>query len=102
MEDDPQEQQVQQPVAAPVFKAPRMVSRPKPPQQQEEELGNDMNLGSFEAEQPLSISEARFLIAAIHDKRRQKAREGEGVLGDRVHNDSQYAHLRAFWVYGLC
>ena len=89
MDDDAHDQPVHQPVEPPTFKAPRMVSRPKPPPQQEEGLGNDMNLGSFEGEQPLSISEARILITAVHDKRRQKAREGQGVLGDRAHNDNQ-------------
>ncbi|KAF1975702.1 hypothetical protein BU23DRAFT_66596 [Bimuria novae-zelandiae CBS 107.79] len=89
MEDEPQPEQVQQPVEAPTFKAPRMISRPKPQQQQEEEIGNDLNLGSFEGEQPLSISEARILITAVHDKRRKMAREGQGVLGDRTHNDTQ-------------
>lgn len=93
MDDDAHEQQVHQPIEPPTFKAPRMVSRPKPPPQQEEELGNDMNLGSFEGEQPLSISEARILITAVHDKRRQKAREGQGVLGDRAHNDNQYVSV---------
>lgn len=102
MDDEPQEQQVQQPVEPPTFKAPRMVSRPKPAPQQEEEIGNDLNLGSFDGEQPLSISEARILITAVHDKRRKNAREGQGVLGDRAHNDSQYAHCELADVWALC
>lgn len=88
MDEEPQEQ-VQQPVEAPTFKAPRMISRPKPQQQQEEELGYDMNLNDFAGEQPLSISEARILITAVHEKRRSKAVDGKGVLGDRAHNDNQ-------------
>ena len=91
MEDDEPQQQQQAPIEAPVFKAPRMVSRPKPPQQQEEEIGTELKLGDFESEQPLSISETRAVLTAVHDKRRARIREGQGVLGDRVHNDSQYA-----------
>ena len=91
MDDEPQEQ-VHQPVEAPTFKAPRMVSRPKPPKQREEEFGHDMSSGSLEGDQPLSISEARILITAVHDKRRKNIANGEGVLGDRAHNDNQYAH----------
>lgn len=102
MDDEPQDQQSHAPVEPPTFKAPRMVSRPKPPQQQEEEIGSELKLGDFEGEQPLSISEARAVVTAVHEKRKLKAREGQGVLGDRTHNDSQYAYLRNHWLWALC
>ncbi|KAL5370881.1 hypothetical protein PMIN06_012822 [Paraphaeosphaeria minitans] len=89
MEDDPQDAPAHVAFEAPTFKAPRMVSRPKPQQQQEEEIGSELKLGDFEGEQPLSISEARAVVTAVHEKRKVKAAEGHGVLGDRTHNDSQ-------------
>ncbi|KAF2636147.1 hypothetical protein P280DRAFT_158735 [Massarina eburnea CBS 473.64] len=76
-------------VEAPVFRAPKMVSRPKPPVQQEEELGAEPKLGDFEGEHPLSISEARAVVTAIHAARRKRDPGTNPLGGDRVHNDSQ-------------
>ena len=90
MDEDTREAPPRPTIEAPVFRAPKMVSRPKPPAQQEEELGADPKLGDFEGEHPLSISEARAVISAVHTKRK-KADPGTNPLGgDRVHNDSQY------------
>lgn len=77
------------PVQAPTFRPPRMVSRPKPPVQQEEELGAEPKLGDFEGEHALSISEARAVVTAIHGARRKKDTNANPLGGDRVHNDSQ-------------
>lgn len=71
-----------------VFKAPRLVSRPKPPGEQEEELGTEIKLGDFEDVHALSVSEARAVIQAVHESRRKRG-PGENPLGDRIHNDSQ-------------
>ncbi|KAF2750573.1 hypothetical protein M011DRAFT_392817, partial [Sporormia fimetaria CBS 119925] len=72
----------------PIFKAPRMISRPKPKLEQEEELGADPKLGDFEGVHPLSVSEARAVINAVHEQRRRKPAH-ENTLGpDRIHNDS--------------
>lgn len=79
------------PVEAPFFKAPKMVSRPKPPVQQEEELGPELKLGDFEGEHALSISEARAVVTAIHSKRRKQEAGNNPLGGERVHNDSLYA-----------
>jgi DNA-directed RNA polymerase II subunit RPB4 len=89
MEDEPQEAlQTTRPVA-PTFKAPKQVSRPKPPVQQEEELGAEPKLGDFEDVHALSVSEARAVIHAVHDKRR-KGDQSQNPLGvDRLHNDQQ-------------
>lgn len=97
MADEAHEEAAPVAIEAPVFRAPRMVSRPKPQQQQEEEIGSELKLGEFEGEQPLSISEARAVVTAVHEKRKIKAAEGHGVLGERTHNDSQYAHLCAVY-----
>ncbi|KAF2105398.1 HRDC-like protein [Lophiotrema nucula] len=71
----------------PVFKAPKQVSRPKPPVQQEEELGAEPKLGDFEDVHALSVSEARAVITAVHAARKKK--EASNPLGgERIHNDS--------------
>ena len=49
-----------------MFKAPRLVSRPKPPVQQEEEMGSEIKLGDFEDVHALSVSEARAVVTAVH------------------------------------
>lgn len=89
MDEEMQEAPRQQTVQPPTFKAPKMVSRPKPPVQQEEELGAEPKLGDFEGEHALSISEARAIVTAIHTKRRQTEPGQNPLGGDRVHNDSQ-------------
>lgn len=89
MDEEMQEAPRQQAVQPPSFKAPKMVSRPKPPVQQEEELGAEPKLGDFEGEHALSISEARAIVTAIHTKRRQTDPAQNPLGGDRVHNDSQ-------------
>ena len=79
-------------VAAPapqVFKAPRLVSRPKAPAQQEEEMGYEIKLGDFEDVHALSVSEARAVVTAIHEARKRKDPENN-PLRDRAHNDNQY------------
>jgi len=75
--------------APPVFRAPKSVSRPKPPVQQEEELGAEPKLGDFEDVHALSVSEARAVITAVHAARRKKGPAQNPLGGDRVHNDSQ-------------
>jgi len=73
----------------PVFKAPRLVSRPKPPAQQEEEIGSEIKLGDFEDVHALSVSEARAVVTAVHEARKKKDPENN-PLRDRIHNDSGY------------
>ncbi|KAF2187117.1 hypothetical protein K469DRAFT_705678 [Zopfia rhizophila CBS 207.26] len=77
------------PISAPVFRAPKQVSRPKPPVQQEEELGAEPKLGDFEDVHALSVSEARAVITAVHAARKKKDPSNNPLGGDRVHNDSQ-------------
>lgn len=78
-------------VPQPQFRAPRQVSRPKPPPQQEEELGADPKIGAdFEDAYALSISEARLIIETVH-KTRQNESSRNVLGGGRVHNDSEYA-----------
>jgi len=89
MDEEMREAPRQQAIQPPMFKAPKMVSRPKPPVQQEEELGAEPKLGDFEGEHALSISEARAVVTAIHTKRRQTEPGSNPLGGDRVHNDSQ-------------
>lgn len=86
MKDAPPRPQVE----APVFKAPKLVSRPKPILQQEEELGADPKLGDFENAHALSVSEARAVITAVHAARKKKDPGNNPLGGDRIHNDSQY------------
>lgn len=76
-------------VQPPQFKAPKMVSRPKPPVQQDEELGAEPKLGDFEGETALSISEARAVVTAVHAKRRGRDPGTNPLGGDRVYNDQQ-------------
>ncbi len=78
---------------APIFKAPRLVSRPKPPAQQEEEMGYEIKLGDFEDVHALSVSEARAVVTAIHNARKLKDPESN-PLRDRAHNDNQYINPR--------
>lgn len=85
MKDAPPRPQVD----APVFKAPKLVSRPKPIIQQEEELGADPKLGDFENAHALSVSEARAVITAVHAARKKKDPGNNPLGGDRIHNDSQ-------------
>ncbi|KAJ4296313.1 RNA polymerase B [Kalmusia sp. IMI 367209] len=87
MDDDMQEAPAPV-IEAPTFKAPKMVSRPKPPVQQDEEMGAELKLGDFEGEHALSISEARAVVTAIHSKRRKQEAGNNPLGGDRVHNDS--------------
>lgn len=89
MEDEPLKDAPRAPVAAPIFRPPKMVSRPKPPQQQEEELGAEPRLGDFEGDNPLSISEARAVVTAVHSARKRKDAASNPLGGDRAHNDSQ-------------
>ncbi|KAF1937430.1 hypothetical protein EJ02DRAFT_458743 [Clathrospora elynae] len=70
------------------FKAPRLVSRPKPPAQQEEEMGTEIKLGDFEDVHALSVSEARAVVTAVHEARKKKDAENN-PLRDRIYNDSQ-------------
>ncbi|KAF2847619.1 hypothetical protein T440DRAFT_520747 [Plenodomus tracheiphilus IPT5] len=81
---EPNQVQVQQPV----FKAPRLVSRPKPPVQQEEEMGTEIRLGDFEDVHALSVSEARAVVTAVHEARKKKDPENN-PLRDRIYNDQQ-------------
>lgn len=83
MKDVPQRPHVE----APVFKAPKLVSRPKPILQQEEELGAEPKLGDFENDHALSVSEARAVITAVHASRKKTGNNPLG--GERIHNDSQ-------------
>lgn len=78
------------PVPPPVFKAPRQISRPKPVQRQEEEMGAEPKLGDFADVHALSVSEARAVITAVHSARKKKDQNTNPLGGDRVHNDSQY------------
>ena len=70
-----------------IFKAPRLVSRPKPPVQQEEEMGSEIKLGDFEDVHALSVSEARAVVTAVHEARKKKNPEAK-PLRDRIYNDS--------------
>ncbi|KAH9873987.1 hypothetical protein IAQ61_004614 [Plenodomus lingam] len=81
---EPNQVQAQQPV----FKAPRLVSRPKPPVQQEEEMGTEIRLGDFEDVHALSVSEARAVVTAVHEARKKKDPENN-PLRDRIYNDQQ-------------
>jgi DNA-directed RNA polymerase II subunit RPB4 len=95
MDQDMPEAPRDQPIQPPTFKAPKMVSRPKPPVQKEEELGAEPQLGDFEGEHALSISEARAIVVSVHANRR-KFTDGRNPLGgDRVHNDSAYVAARS-------
>ena len=72
----------------PVWTAPRLVSRPKPPVQQEEEMGNEIKLGDdFEDVHALSVSEARAVVTAVHEARKKKDPENN-PLRDRIYNDN--------------
>jgi DNA-directed RNA polymerase II subunit RPB4 len=84
MDDDPQPQRPAPQVQ--VFRAPRLVSRPKPRVEQEEEMGNEIKLGDFEDVHALSVSEARAVVTAVHEARRKKDPENN-PLRDRIHND---------------
>ncbi|PVH91615.1 hypothetical protein DM02DRAFT_334881 [Periconia macrospinosa] len=97
MDEDNREAPPRPAVEPPTFRAPKMVSRPKPPAQQEEELGADPKLGDFEGEHPLSISEARAVVTAIHAARRKRDPGTNPLGGDRVHNESQ--SIQAFVEY---
>ncbi|KAL6703735.1 RNA polymerase B [Coniothyrium glycines] len=70
------------------FRVPRLVSRPKPPVQQEEEMGNEIKLGDFEDVHALSVSEARAVVTAVHEARKKKDPENN-PLRDRIYNDNQ-------------
>ncbi|KAF2831699.1 hypothetical protein CC86DRAFT_391189 [Ophiobolus disseminans] len=83
------EQQQERVIPQPqVFKAPRLVSRPKPPTEQEEEMGNEIKLGDFEDVHALSVSEARAVVTAVHEARKKKDTKSN-PLGDRIYNDNQ-------------
>lgn len=68
-------------------KPPRLVSRPKPPVAQEEEMGTEIKLGDFEDVHALSVSEARAVVTAVHKGRKNKDPESN-PLRDRIHNDN--------------
>ncbi|UPX11288.1 RNA polymerase B [Ascochyta rabiei] len=68
-------------------KPPRLVSRPKPPVAQDEEMGNEIKLGDFEDVHALSVSEARAVVTAVHKGRKNKDAESN-PLRDRIHNDN--------------
>ncbi|KAF2733265.1 hypothetical protein EJ04DRAFT_495607 [Polyplosphaeria fusca] len=89
MDDEPQDAPQPTRPVAPVFKAPKQVSRPRPPPPQEEELGAEPKLGDFEDVHALSVSEARAVITAVHSARQKKDASQNPLGGDRVHNDSQ-------------
>jgi DNA-directed RNA polymerase II subunit RPB4 len=86
MEGDGEQLMPQRPEAQ-IFKAPRLVSRPKPPVQQEEEMGSEIKLGDFEDVHALSVSEARAVVTAVHEARKKKDPENN-PLRDRIYNDS--------------
>lgn len=94
MDDDMREAPRAPPPAAPVFRAPKQVSRPKPPVQQEEELGAEPKLGDFEDVHALAVSEARAVIKAVHNTRAKRPPQENPLGPDRIHNDSQYVNLR--------
>jgi DNA-directed RNA polymerase II subunit RPB4 len=85
MEDDPQPQR--QAPQVQVWRTPRLVSRPKPRVEQEEEMGNEIKLGDFEDVHALSVSEARAVVTAVHEARKKKDPENN-PLRDRIHNDT--------------
>jgi DNA-directed RNA polymerase II subunit RPB4 len=89
MDNDPQPERAPMPQVQ-IFKAPRLVSRPKPRVEQEEEMGNEIKLGDFEDVHALSVSEARAVVTAVHEARKKKDPENN-PLRDRIHNDHQYA-----------
>ncbi|KAF1925289.1 uncharacterized protein M421DRAFT_7985 [Didymella exigua CBS 183.55] len=68
-------------------KPPRLVSRPKPPVAQDEEMGNEIKLGDFDDVHALSVSEARAVVTAVHKGRKNKDPESN-PLRDRIHNDN--------------
>jgi DNA-directed RNA polymerase II subunit RPB4 len=84
MEEEPQPQRPVPQVQ--IFRAPRLVSRPKPRVEQEEEMGNEIKLGDFEDVHALSVSEARAVVTAVHEARKKKDPENN-PLRDRIHND---------------
>ncbi|KAF1999327.1 hypothetical protein P154DRAFT_523357 [Amniculicola lignicola CBS 123094] len=73
---------------APIFHAPKQVSRPKPPVQEEEEMGTEPKLGDFDNVHALSVSEARAVITAVHAARKKKDATSNPLGGDRIHNES--------------
>lgn len=83
----------------PEFKPPRLVSRPKPPVQQEEEMGNEIKLGDFEDVHALSVSEARAVVTAVHEARKKKDPEAN-PLRDRIYNDNQYVQAASTYTKG--
>ncbi|KAH8732681.1 HRDC-like protein [Phaeosphaeriaceae sp. PMI808] len=83
-----QPEQRPQPPQPQVFRAPRLVSRPKPRLEQEEEMGNEIKLGDFEDVHALSVSEARAVVTAVHEARKKKDPENN-PLRDRIYNDNQ-------------
>lgn len=85
MDEEPQQDEILKP-KAPTHKVPRLVSRPKPPQAQEEEMGNEIKLGDFENVHALSVSEARLLVTAVHERRKKNE---NNPLRDRAYNDQQ-------------
>lgn len=86
MDDENQDDAPRPRREAPIFKAPRQISRPKPPVQQEEMLGHENKMGDFEEVTALSVSEARAVVHAVHQARLRK----DNPLGaNRIHNDSQ-------------
>lgn len=91
MDEDGEHAAPQRP-EAPVFKAPRLVSRPKAPAQQEEEMGSEIKLGDFEDVHALSVSEARAVVTAVHEARKKKDPENN-PLRDKIYNDSLYIRL---------
>ncbi|KAF2498457.1 hypothetical protein BU16DRAFT_558518 [Lophium mytilinum] len=77
------------PTTAPIFRAPKQVSRPKEVQTADEELGTELRLGEFENVAALSVSEARTVISAVHNARRKKDPATNPLGGDKIHNDSE-------------
>lgn len=86
--DEAIEEPVRQAPRTEPFKAPRLVSRPKPRVEQEEEMGAQIKLGDFEDVHALSVSEARAVVTAVHEARRKKDPENN-PLRDRIYNDNQ-------------
>jgi DNA-directed RNA polymerase II subunit RPB4 len=77
------------PTTAPIFRAPKQVSRPKQVVAADEEIGTELRLGEFENVVALSVSEARTIISAVHNARRKKDPATNPLGGDKIHNDSE-------------
>ncbi|KAF2199395.1 hypothetical protein GQ43DRAFT_398840 [Delitschia confertaspora ATCC 74209] len=74
---------------APIFRAPKQVSRPKPPREREEMLGPDPFIGvEFQRATAISIAEARTVVESVFRNREQPGNANPLGQG-RAHNDSE-------------